>query len=106
MISLKNKIRFINHSTNIISTLVGDGYYRLSGDFGLATSASLANPADIWIDSSSNLYIADSKNHRIRKVSLITNLIVTVAGIGSAPSFGSFSGDGGQATSANLNTPH
>ncbi len=48
------------------------------------------------------MYIADSYNHRIRKVTFSTGIITTVAGSGT----GSFSGDNGQATSAALNYPY
>jgi hypothetical protein len=48
-----------------------------------------------------NVYIADSDNHRIRKVTVSTGIITTIAGTGSA----SYSGDNGAATSATLNSP-
>ena len=48
-----------------------------------------------------NMYIADSDNHRIRKVTMLTGIITTIAGSGS----GGYSGDGGVATSATLNNP-
>ena len=48
------------------------------------------------------MYIADYSNHRIRKVTVSTGFISTVAGTGTA----SFSGDGGAATSATLNSPY
>ena len=49
-----------------------------------------------------NVYIADANNHRIRKVTVSTGIIILIAGTGSA----SYSGDGGAATSATLNWPH
>ena len=49
-----------------------------------------------------NIYISDRYNHRIRKVTISTNIITTVAGNGGT---GSYSGDGGDATSAGLNQP-
>ena len=48
-----------------------------------------------------NVYIADTSNHRIRKVTVSTGIITTIAGTGT----GSYSGDGGAATSATLNSP-
>ncbi len=81
--------------------MVGNGTYGYSGDSGQATSAELYNPYDVTIDSAGNLYIADSGNDRIRKVTP-TGIITTVAGNGVHGS----SGDGGQATSAMLNEPY
>jgi sugar lactone lactonase YvrE len=54
------------------------------------------------VDSANNIYIADSSNNRIRKVTASTGIIVTVAGTGTAGYAGS---DGGQATAAKLNAP-
>ena len=55
----------------------------------------------ILLTSLGNLYIADSGNHRIRKVLASTSVISTISGTGT----GSYSGDNGQATSATLNKP-
>ena len=57
-------------SSGIITTVAGTGVYGYSGDGGLATNAKLFWPYDIAVDSSGNLYIADSLNHLIRKVTL------------------------------------
>jgi uncharacterized repeat protein (TIGR01451 family) len=74
-----------------------------SGDGELATSAQLSEPTGVAVDGSGNLYIADSRSNRIRKVTAATGLITTVAGEASAAA--GYSGDGGPATSAQLNTP-
>jgi sugar lactone lactonase YvrE len=66
---------------------VGGGY---SGDGGPATNAKLNYPQDLKVDSAGNIYIADTNNHRIRKVSVASGNITTVAGNGAA----GFSGDG------------
>src|SRR5207247_45886 len=71
------------------------------GDGGAATSASLNFPTGVALDASGNLYIADTDNHRIRKVAAATGIITTVAGNGSL----GFAGDGGAATSALLKSP-
>ena len=71
-----------------------------SGDGGLATSAQLNRPRGVAVDYSGNLFIADQLNHRIRKVNTSGN-IRTVAGDGTP----GFSGDGGPATSAQLDSP-
>jgi sugar lactone lactonase YvrE len=89
----------------IITTTVGDGTSGYSGDGGQTTSAMLSGPNGVALDSSGNIYIADTSNHAIRFVNVSTGLITTVAGTGISGGAG-FSGDGGQATSANLDTPY
>jgi uncharacterized protein (TIGR03437 family) len=84
----------------IISTVAGTGIQGFSGDGGPATSATLNVPASVMF-SDGNLYIADSSNQRIRKVSS-NGTITTIAGNGGT---GGYSGDGGPATSAALNFP-
>ena len=91
-----NRIRKVT-PTGMISTIAGTGKGGFSGDRGPATSAKLNKPFGVAIDSAGSLYIADTYNLRIRKVSPI-GVISTVAGIGK----GGFNGDGGQATSAKL----
>ena len=71
-----------------------------SGDGGPATDAQLYRPWDVAVDPDSSLYIVDSWNHRIRRVSA-SGIITTVAG-----SIRGFGGDGGPATQARLNQPH
>jgi len=84
----------------IITTVAGNGISGYSGDGGAATSASLSQPFGLAVDGSGNLYFADEYNNVIRKVSP-SGTISTVAGNGVA----GYSGDGGAATSANLNDP-
>jgi trimeric autotransporter adhesin len=84
----------------IILTAAGNGTSAFSGDNGAAATASLADPFGVAADAVGNLYIADTSNHRIRKIDT-SGIITTVAGNGTE----SFSGDGGPATSATLNTP-
>ena len=86
-------------SGGVITTVAGDGVYRFSGDGGPAASAQLNYPNGAAVDSAGNLYIADTNNNRIRKVS--GGIITTVAGNGSP----GFSGDGGPAIRASLNQP-
>jgi PKD repeat protein len=92
-----NRVRKV--SGGIISTIAGTGVAGYSGDGGQATSAQLKGPLGVTVDAQGNLYIADYLNYRVRKVS--GGVISTIAGIGTA----GFSGDGGQATSAQLNAP-
>ena len=97
-----NRIRKIVGSTGNISTAAGNGTAGYGGDGGAATSAKLNYPNGIAVDSSCNLYIADTSNERIRKVTISTGNISTVAGNGTV----GFSGDGGAATSAELGYPY
>ncbi len=71
-----------------------------SGDGGPATVAQLNYPEDVEVDATGNIFIADSYNHRVRRVSA-TGVISTVAGTGVQ----GFPGDGGAATVAQLNYP-
>ena len=84
-----------------IYTIAGNGAQGYSGDGGLATSAELSFPDSVMVDSAGNIYIADTENNVLRKVNASTGIISTVAGNGTA----GFSGDGGPATSAQLNIP-
>jgi uncharacterized protein (TIGR03437 family) len=86
-------------SNGVITTVAGNGASGFSGDNGPATSAQLSIPSAVALDSAGSLYIADSENNRIRKVS--NGTITTVAGNGT----GGFSGDNGPATSAQLSLP-
>jgi sugar lactone lactonase YvrE len=83
----------------VIRTIAGTGVAGFAGDGGSATSAQLAHPTAVSVDGAGNVYVADSDNHRIRKISAGT--ITTVAGDGEQ----TFSGDGGPATAAGLDTP-
>jgi sugar lactone lactonase YvrE len=96
-----NRIRRVDHTTGIITTVAGNGTYGYTGDGGPATGAELYFPFGVFVDSSENIFIADTENHRIRRVDHTTGNITTVAGNGTA----GFSGDGGLATSAELTYP-
>ena len=85
----------------VLTIIAGTGSQGFSGDGGPATSAELDSPCGVVADSSGNIFIADTRNHRVREVVAATGLIATVAGTGSP----GFSGDGGQATVAQLNAP-
>jgi sugar lactone lactonase YvrE len=88
-------------ANGIISTVAGTGSYGYAGDGGAATSAELSSPYGIAVDAAGNLYIADTYNEVVRKVTVATGIISTVAGNGS----GGYAGDGGPATSAELSSP-
>lgn len=97
-------VRKVTASTGKISTIAGKaGVFSYSGDGGLATAATLANPYDVAIDKNNNVYIVDSQNFAIRKIDAGTGKISTVAGAG--PDHQGYAGDNGPATSAHLNSP-
>jgi sugar lactone lactonase YvrE len=96
-----NCVRKVTAATGIITTVAGNGSAAYAGDGGLATSAELNSPTGVALDSTGNLYIADSNNNRVRKVTAATGNITSVAGNG----MGDYTGDGGAATSAGLSLP-
>jgi uncharacterized protein YjdB len=96
-------VRMINTS-GIISTFAGTGVAGYSGDGFAASTATFRNPYQLAFDSRGDLYIVDQHNCVIRKVTMSTGIISTVAGMFSTT--GSFSGDGGPATAANLRFPN
>ena len=98
--SQNRRIRKVNSSNGIITTIAGTGTEGFSGDGGPATSAMLRRAVDLAVDAFGNVYFADSVDHRIRKIST-NGLISTVAGNGIQ----GYSGNGGQATSASLRFP-
>ena len=77
--TVNNRIRKV--SNGVITTVAGNGTCCFSGDNGPATSAQLYGPQGVAVDSAGNLYIADTGNNRIRKVS--NGVITTVAGNGT-----------------------
>ena len=98
--SSNNRIRKVSPN-GTITTIAGNGTPGYSGDNGPATAAQLNQPRGIAIDSSGNLYIADTSNNRVRKVSS-SGIITTVAGTGVS----GFSGSGIPATIAELSYPN
>ncbi len=96
-----NRVRMIN-TAGIITTVVGTGGSSFYGDGGFATAAQISSPGDVKFDGLGNMYIADAVNQRIRKVNT-SGIISTIAGSGFG---GGYAGNGGQATSANLNSPN
>jgi sugar lactone lactonase YvrE len=84
-----------------IITIAGNGTAGFNGNNGPAFTAELNSPYGVAVDSVGNIYISDTNNNRIRKVDL-NGIITTVAGTGTA----GYSGDGGPATSAQLNRPY
>ena len=108
-----SRIRKMAAATGIVDTVAGSapcasgplgvlvcrGEY--AGDGGPATSARLNYASAVAADIAGNLYIADTLNHRIRRVDASTGMIRTIAGVGVS----GFSGDGGAALAAEITTP-
>jgi uncharacterized protein (TIGR03437 family) len=92
--TLNNRVRKI--SGGVITTVAGNGQQGYAGDNGPAAAATLNIPNGVAVDAAGNLYIADSGNYRVRKIS--NGIITTVAGNGKQ----GFSGDGGPAANAQL----
>ena len=97
-------------SAGVISTVAGTGEFTFGGgdrgDGGPAVDAQLATPSGMALDGAGNLFIADTYDHRIRKVDS-AGVISTIAGSGETGVFGDggFSGDGGPAVEAELYNP-
>ncbi len=119
-----NRVRKVDASTGVISTFVGSGTSSSTGDGSSVTSATVYGPCYSRFDSAGNYYITECDGNRVRKVVTVStdiptpapsiqptyypslsphsiSVISTIAGTGT----GSYSGDGGQATSAAINCP-
>ncbi|HEX8153805.1 MAG TPA: hypothetical protein VF698_11800 [Thermoanaerobaculia bacterium] len=96
-----HRIRKVDATTGFISTVAGTGSFNTSGDNGPARSAGLAGPIAVAVDAGGNLFIADHKEHRVRRVDAETKVIAPIIGTGSP----GYAGDGGPAGEAALNTP-
>ncbi|MFD0417947.1 hypothetical protein [Streptomyces sp. NPDC127108] len=84
----------------VITTVAGTGEAGYISDGGPAVATRLYYPGDVAVDEAGNLYIADTSNHRVRKVTT-NGIITTVAGDGTA----GYISDGGPAIATRLNTP-
>ncbi len=115
-----NRIRKVEVSTGVITTIVGTGTGSSTGDGSVATSATLNGPCYSRFDSAGNYYVSECEGHRVRKVITVStdipsiqptyypslsphsiSVITTFAGTGTA----GYSGDGSQATSAAVYHP-
>ena len=94
------RIRRID-AEGVITTIAGTGERGFGGDGGPATEAQLSSPFGLAVDGSGNLYVADTNNHRIRRIDA-EGVITTIAGTGE----GGAGGDGGPATEAQFSSPY
>jgi streptogramin lyase len=94
-------VRRIARATGIVTTVVGTGTPGDGGDGGPATAAQLRAPRALAFGPAGDLYIADTGNHRVRRVERETGVVTTVAGSGTP----GFSGDGGASSQARLQSP-
>jgi sugar lactone lactonase YvrE len=96
-----NVLQRLDPSTGNLTRFAGSGTRGFDGDGGPSTEASLKGPRGVVIDENGNVYIADSANHRIRRIDAITGVITTIAGNGEHGS----TGDGGPALEATMVSP-
>ena len=98
---LNHAIRKVDLKTGIIASVSGDGTEGFSGDGGLASQARLNRPHSIQFGPQGHLYIADLKNHRLRKIDRDTGIIETISGDGARnPTI-----DGARFSESSLNGP-
>src|ERR1039457_3767034 len=97
---LNQRIRMVTASTGIITTIAGSNNTGWHGDGGPAVDATFTYPTSIAVDSSGNIFVADTNNVAVRRISA-GGIITTVAGNGQW----GYTGDGGQATKAQLAGP-
>jgi sugar lactone lactonase YvrE len=95
---LFHRIRRIDKTTGIITTIAGGKNAGFSGDGGPASKALFRDPTDLTFDAAGNVYVLDFGNARVRRIDA-NGIITTIAGSGSQ----GFSGDGGPATAATFN---
>ncbi len=92
----------MSYQRGIIETVIGTGEAGYAGDGGPASAALLREPFMCSFDSAGNIYLAEARNHCIRRIERDTGVITTIAGNGNA----GYSGDGGPAAAATLNEPY
>ena len=98
-----HRVRKVDLTTHVITTLAGGVVAGNDGDGGPATSATLDTPVDVDCDAAGNVYVCDRERHDVRRIDAATNVITTVAGVGGIKGY---SGDGHAATSARLDRPN
>lgn len=99
--TINHRVRRVDSTNGVITTVAGTGHPRYAGDGGTATAAALNDPVALALGQKGTLFIADQSNNRVRAVDLVTGLIRTIAGTGTA----AYNGDGIPATEASLAGP-
>ncbi|WP_188936598.1 NHL domain-containing protein [Puia dinghuensis] len=99
---VNSRIRKVDIVTGTISTVAGTGTAGYNGDGISATAAQIASPSALAFDGAGDLYFSDRANNRVRKITISTGIISTIAGTGT----GGYNGDGIAATAAQLNWPN
>src|SRR5260221_5720277 len=96
-----HRVRRVDAGTGIITTVGGTGVAGFCGTTTVSGNSVNLIPSGLAIDSAGNIYVGDVSNHQVHRIDAGTGAMTTVAGNGAA----GFSGDGGPATSAALNSP-
>jgi sugar lactone lactonase YvrE len=96
----RHRIRKIAAASGIITTVAGTGTQGFDGDGNAATAALIDSPGGLAVDSSGNIFLADSHNHRVRRIDAITGAITTLAGNAAG-----YAGDAGSAVTSRLALP-
>ena len=99
--SHNHRVRRVDAGTGVMTTVAGTGAAGFAGDGGLATAAVLDLPVAVAVDGAGDVWVADAREHRVRRVDAGTGVIRTVAGTGVE----GFGGDGGAAVLAQLDSP-
>jgi gliding motility-associated-like protein len=97
-----NAVKKLSKKTGYVTVIAGSDTYGSSGDGGPAINALFQFTKSVKMDKQGNLYIAEYSGHRVRKINMATGIITTIAGTGGP----GYSGDGGPAAFASINTPH
>ena len=97
-----HRVRRLDLDSLRVTTVAGNATKGYSGDGGPATAAAMNEPYEVRFDADGNMYVVEMQNHIVRRVAAHDGTITTIAGNGTR----GFAGDGGQATSAQLNRPH
>ncbi|MDE3145292.1 MAG: hypothetical protein KGL19_14135, partial [Bacteroidota bacterium] len=100
-IGITCRIRKVDTTSGVITTIAGNNTNKSTGDGGLAVNAVLFDPASVCVDYNNNIFITEFDDSKIRRIDASTGIITTVAGNGT----NGFSGDGGLAINAQLNEP-